>query len=115
MEHHPAALPSGLPLTRPEGQESQSTGTTIADRPVQLLADCDQVSQTKPEVKDRVIRMGLLENDSFPYLAWSPEEGKHKKEAQEPMSIEDTLQVVKQLRQLIIHPNVIGRFHACAS
>ena len=67
--------------------------------------------RTKPEVKDRAIRMGLLENDSFPYLAWSPEEGKHKKEPQDPLSMEDTLQVVAQLQQLIIHPNVIGRFH----
>ncbi|CAE7403296.1 unnamed protein product, partial [Symbiodinium pilosum] len=67
--------------------------------------------QTKPDVKDQAVRMGILENEQFPYLQWNPDEGEHQKDPQDPLSIKDAIQVVDQLHQLIVHPNVVGRFH----
>ena len=55
--------------------------------------------------------MGILEGEAFPYLQWSPEDNKHLKAAQDPLSITDAMQVLDQLQQLIIHPNVIEHFH----
>ena len=53
----------------------------------------------------------ILENDHFPYMQWNPEESRHVKVDQAPLSIEEALQVLAQLQQLIIHPNTVGRFH----
>ena len=62
-------------------------------------------------IREQAVKMGILEDENFPYLQWSPEETKHIKVEQAPLSMTDALQVVDQLQSLIIHPNTIGRFH----
>ena len=67
--------------------------------------------KTKPATKEIAVNMGILENDHFPYMQWNPEESRHVKVDQAPLSIKEALQVLAQLQQLIIHPNTVGRFH----
>ena len=66
---------------------------------------------SNPSVKDQATQMGILEDDAFPYMQWDPEASKHVRIAQDPLTVSDTLQTLDQLQKLIIHPNVIGRFH----
>ncbi|CAE7734477.1 unnamed protein product [Symbiodinium pilosum] len=67
--------------------------------------------QANPSQKEVAVQMGILGEDGFPYLQWDPETSKHVKIQQEPLSIEAALQILQQLQTLIVHPNVIGRFH----
>ena len=66
---------------------------------------------SKPATKELAIQLGILEADGFPYLQWDPETSKHVKIQQDPLSVSDALQIVDQLQNVSIHPNVIGRFH----
>ena len=70
----------------------------------------DELS-SKPATKETATAMGILDNDHFPYMQWNPEESRHVKVEQAPLSIADALQTITQLQRLIIHPNTIGRFH----
>ena len=70
-----------------------------------------QEIQTNPAAKERAAASGILENEMIVCLQWDPQESKHVKANQEPMPLTDCLQVLDQLQALIVHPNVVGRFH----
>ena len=55
---------------------------------------------------------GLIEDKNYLYLQWSPEQKRHIKATQEPISHEETVQAVAAMLKLIIFPSVVGRFHA---
>ena len=55
---------------------------------------------------------GLIEDKNYLYLQWSPEQTRHIKATQEPISHEETVQAVAAMLKLIIFPSVVGRFHA---
>ena len=66
---------------------------------------------SNPSVKEQAIKMGILVEDSFPYMQWDPEASKHAQIPQDPLTVADALQTIEQLQKIIVHPNVIGRFH----
>ena len=66
---------------------------------------------SNPSVKEQAIKMGILVEDSFPYMQWDPEASKHVQIPQDPLTVADALQTIEQLQKIIVHPNVIGRFH----
>ena len=69
--------------------------------------------KSNPATREQAVKMGILEDENFPYLQWSPEESKRIKVQQAPLSMTDALQVVDQLQSLIIHPNTIGGSTRC--
>ena len=103
------------PLERPQRAGAAKLEPAASNSALQLVADSHQVQNRRDQEQPRHSRASCqdedLEDENFPYLQWSPEESKHIKVQQAPLSMTDALQVVDQLQPLIIHPNTIGRFH----
>ncbi|CAE7557571.1 unnamed protein product, partial [Symbiodinium pilosum] len=101
---------------RGQGKGTQQTqpkpkgGTAQQQEQKNWWGRIDELS-SKPATKETATAMGILDNDHFPYMQWNPEESRHVKVEQAPLSIADALQTITQLQRLIIHPNTIGRFH----
>ena len=115
MQNTGVGLRSGSRLERYEAKDPKSLG-----QPLRTVLFSSWLTAMKyrindfnnnPSTKALAIKMGILTDDGFPYLQWDPDTSKHARIQQDPLTAQDDLQILEQLQQLIIHPNVIGRFH----
>ena len=76
-----------------------------------LQGQLEQVEKD-PAVRQRATELGLLEDETYPYLQWDAERRQHQKASMQPYSQADLRANVNLMLQLSIFPNTVARFHA---
>ncbi|CAE7550556.1 unnamed protein product [Symbiodinium microadriaticum] len=79
---------------------------------LEALLNQMQLLESNPEAMQKAVDMGLVEGSSYVYLQWDSSLKKHIKSAQEPLPHQTAVQIVRQLQNLLICPDTVGRFHA---
>ncbi|CAE7717567.1 unnamed protein product [Symbiodinium sp. CCMP2592] len=76
-----------------------------------LLDKIKKINHDK-ELLETAQKLGLVVDETFPFLQWDHEKKCHVRATQDPLSYEEALRTVTALSQLTAMPDVIGRFHA---
>eukprot|EP00439_Symbiodinium_sp_Y106_P059470 s1542_g8.t1 len=76
-----------------------------------LQGQLEQVEKD-PAVRQRATELGLLEDETYPYLQWDAERRQHQKASMQPYSQADLRANVNLMLQLSIFPSTVARFHA---
>ena len=68
--------------------------------------------ETDPKLREVAEKRGLVVNGSFPFLQWDPEKKEYQASSQAPLSFKEVQDSLAGLKMLIVHPQVVARFHA---
>jgi len=94
------------------GSLNATLRTTLMYCLVGTLLERVEALEDKPQDVLRLEKLGLVEEGKFLYLRWNQTTKKHEKSEQEHMPIAQAKAYLAQIKQNLIFPKVILRFHA---
>ncbi|CAE6916579.1 unnamed protein product [Symbiodinium sp. CCMP2592] len=86
--------------------------TTLVHCLVQALLERVSALESNTEDLARLEKLGLMEGDKFLYLKWNGELRRHEKSTQEPLTLAQAKTYLLLIKNHLIFPRVILRFHA---
>ena len=68
--------------------------------------------ETDPPLRELAEKKGLVVSGTFPFLQWDPEKKEYQAASQQPLTFKEVLDSLNSLKLLVVHPQVVARFHA---
>ena len=68
--------------------------------------------ETDPTLRETAEKRGLVVNGAFPFLQWDPEKKEYQTSTQTRLSFKEVHDSLVSLKMLVLHPQVVSRFHA---